>query len=86
MRATFSSKMIHIKSLIVPETCQDWSWCHQICSTVIANLPLRVPEECPQELVDLYKACLRPKAEDRPSAVQVMKALEAAISTSKEVK
>lgn len=40
---------------------------------------IRVPGECPQMLVDLYLACTSFEAEKRPSAVQILQAIEEAM-------
>ena len=39
----------------------------------------RVPGECPQMLVDLYLSCTSFEAKKRPSAVQIMRAVEEAM-------
>lgn len=37
--------------------------------------PLRAPEDCPQEVVDLYQACTAAAPEDRPSTREIVDAL-----------
>ena len=39
------------------------------------NIHCRVPEECPQEVADLIKACMSVDADDRPSSADVYEML-----------
>ena len=41
----------------------------------------RVPEECPQAIVDLYLACISLQPGKRPNAAEVMQAIESAMLT-----
>ncbi|CAK0784647.1 hypothetical protein CVIRNUC_007851 [Coccomyxa viridis] len=40
---------------------------------------LRVPEECPLAIANLYTACTMARAEDRPSASAIVRSLEDAV-------
>jgi hypothetical protein len=39
------------------------------------NRPLRVPEDCPQEVADLYEHCIAEGPADRPSARELVERL-----------
>lgn len=39
--------------------------------------PLQAPEDCPQEIVDLYQRCISEDPDDRPSALELLEAMDA---------
>ncbi len=38
--------------------------------------PLHAPEDCPQQIVDLYQRCISENTEDRPSALELLQAMD----------
>lgn len=39
--------------------------------------PLHAPDDCPQQIVDLYQRCISEDPEDRPSALELLEAMDA---------
>ena len=51
--------------------------CTTLLNVLCVGLECRVPEECPQGVVDLFRACIAQDPGARPSAAEVQAALEA---------
>ena len=59
---------------VTPKVGQDCLRLHSVL--------LRVPEECPLAIADLYSACTMAEAKDRPSANAVVRSLEDALPSA----